>query len=617
MPIDPVVLESRIQNLERVTAAFLRPGFASVMDSFAVGGTYKQVHTRTNTVDPPVFGWIDQDASGPGPTNPDTQSVPFITNITGGNVTLGYVAGTSPANKVVSSSSSDQDAVTVFIEVDGGSDGWQPTVTINAVAVTNLTRMGSDTRRFSGSAAITMAASGSIEVNCADGGFYTIDHVRETGPAILTATFGAYPGSQTAVKSGDTIHITGTCDADATTIYVTDFEASSALQEFTGITGGVFDITVTIGSRSGSDQHCRLYAKDSGGFQGANFDTTNTIILDQTTPTFGTLSVTYPAGPPQQEAIKSGEDAAVACTVTNWDAGTMSIVYSSPNSQVTIVDDEMYAASKTATYLAGSYNISTTNYRMTVTYAPTAKVATKDGVVWIANSAANVSVNSGNLSSSSSGSVLPRLGTDNGTVGYRDHSVYLNGDQRLLAAGGAVLTASKGAWQGSWTATDTNTWSRSLRIADAAILAGGQAANNGTFSALSVRNLANVETTAIQYNASYAIGGFQTRTLNMGPITGGDPPYTHTADIGVPVVNTTKCTVVNTSKGGTPAQTYEGNVTEHNDADSSLNNFWTTVAALAGESFDDYTRYFHCSDKKFYDSVTAPGGFNVTIAESA
>ena len=82
-------------------------------------------------------------------------------------------------------------------------------------------------------------------------------------------------------------------------------------------------------------------------------------------------------------------------------------------------------------------------------------------------------------------------------------------------------------------------------------------------------------------------------------------------------MDTAKTTVTNQSKGGAPTQAYEANVTEHENADPNLNNYWTTVAAVGSEIFDDFTRYFHCSDKLFYDTILDPNSFTIFIGEAA
>lgn len=567
-------------------------------------------------------------------------SFPLAYDATGGGTisSKGYLGSpaTTPANKVLTSFESDDDSITVRAEIHVEGELWQPTsASLNFDDVTKVTVDRDawtqvDHRHFT--ADLTWAAattSGTLNVVTSDGGESPdIAYTRALDPPlVLTGVFDTHPDTtggsplcpflQTQVKSGDTVRITGTTESHADEVYVKDAGVSSTLQGPFTVTAGAFDFTCTVGSRSSATQTATLYAKVTGGSAGADFGTTNTIDQDQTSPTFGAFSVAYPGA---QEAFKAAETVSVTLAHTNIEAGD-TYLYSDPTTtDVTIPSTTTYASPKTGVTIntAGIYRHdgSPANFKLQVTRTEkNGKVGSSQDTIEIADVAAVVTIGS-----DTGGSALPRMGTDDGTLNYGEDEVFVVGNQKHLSTSTSSVVTDAGdssTFQGAWTADGTSAFKRTLRVADGDISAGGQASNNYTWGACSVTNRAGTETTSVTTNTTYQLGGFATRTINMGPITGGDPPYTHTGDVGCPVVDTSKTTVVNTSKGGTPSQTYEGNVTEHNNADSSLNNYWTTVAALASESFDDYTKFFHCSDKKFYDSVTAPGGFNVTIAESA
>lgn len=562
----------------------------------------------------------------------------FIVDATGAGTISGktYAAGTSPSNKVLTAFNSDNDSVTIHVEVDAGplggvGQGWQPVVTIHGgtspVVVTNLTPIVSNTRRFSGSATINATTSGTIYATSDDDGqSQNVTYTRALDPPlVLTAAFNTHPSSTggdpnvqgaqvatTSVTGTQTLRITGTTEAHATRVWVKSAGVSSSLQGPFTVTAGAFDLTINVRSSGNTGaQTATLYA-DTGPSTtaGPDFNTTNTVTISHTVPTFGSFSVSYPV---TQEAIKDSETCAVTLAHTNAASGD-TYLYTAVN--ITIPSTTTYASPKTGvtrgteTYKESGAN----NFTLTVTRAEqNGATGSSGGVVRVAHTTPVITVGR-----NSGGSALFRMGSGSGSA---NTTVYLISNQVTHSTYGVSLTADAGdssAWAGSWSRDSGGLfYTRNKTIADGDIKTGGQASNNYTWGACSVKNRANREAVTVTTNPTYQLGGFTTRTLNMGPITGGDPPYTHTADIGVPVVDTSKCTVANTSKGGSPALTYEGSVVEHNDSDSSLNNYWTTVAGLASESFDDYTRYFHCSDKKFYDSVTAPGGFNCTIAESA
>lgn len=546
----------------------------------------------------------------------------FVVDATGAGTISGktYQAGTNPANKVLTGFQSNNDAVTVHVEVDARRGDWQPTITVRGgsalVTVTNLAPIATGSRRFTGSAAITAAASATITAEADDGATSgMVAYTRALNPPlVLTAIFaaqanGIYPAVQTQFKSGDTMRITGTTEAHATRAWLRDAGISSTLQGPFTVTAGAFDFTATVGTRASATQTGTVFADvGAGSTAGPDFVTTNTADQDQTAPTFSAVTFLYPTG---QEALKNVETADVTITHTNIAAGDTYLYDTNGTGELTIPATTAYAATKTVTRLAGDYRETGTNYRLTATRTTkNGKAATASTTVKIAHVLPVITVTG----------ATTRLGSGGGT---QDFTITMTASQANLSTytasvSLAVGTGDTSAWQGTgWTASGILAYTRVKRVLDADIKAGGQTPNNYTWGAMSVKNRAGKEAIVVTTNTTYQLGGFTTRTLNMGPITGGDPPYTHTANIGVPVVDTAKTTVVNTSKGGAPTQAYEAVVTEHNNADSSLNNFWTTVAALGSEAFDDFTKFFHCSDKKFYDSVTAPGGFNCTIAEAA
>lgn len=440
------------------------------------------------------------------------------------------------------------------------------------------------------------------------------DPEAPAAPTITTFTHGTvaeYQPTQTRVKNGDTVSFSATFPAGASKFVLENFElnGNTGVEFNINVTDTSISDTFTVVGSDGNPHNLTAHLKLPSGAPGASKVSTNAgLNHDSTAPVIADVTVdNFPAG---QSAIKDAE----SCDCTSVCSDFTSIVYSDNGTgELTIPSLTVYAATKSVSRLSGGYRETGNNYKIVATKSSNGATTTKYGTVRIGHDTPVVTVGK-----DSGGTALDRMGTDDGTNGYLDRYAYIIADQVIQPAETPTLaTGGGGDWQpaSSWSLYDSYSYRRHYRVEDADIVAGGQAANNYTWGACSVKNRALREATTVTTNTAYSLGGFDTRTINMGPISGGDPPYTHTGDIGVPVVDTAKTTVVNISKGGTPAQAYEGNVTEHNDADSSLNNYWTTVAALASESFDDYTQFFHCSDKRFYDSVTAPAGFDCTISE--
>ena len=562
-------------------------------------------------------------------------SVPFIVNATSGGTVSGktYIDGasTSPANKVLNAFTSDNDSVTITVEVDAGpiggvGSGWQPAVTVYGgsapVAITNLAPIVGSTRRFSGTAVINATASGAIYAETDDGGLsQSVTYTRALDPpTILTAIFaaqasGIYPGSQTQFKATDTMRITGTAQAHATRVFIKNAGISDALQGPFTVTAGAFDFTATVGTRASATQTGTLYADTgSGTTAGADFNTTNTADQDQTSPLFSAATITDYNGASGQEALKDSETAVVGITHTNPAAGDTYLYDNMATYELSIPSNTLYAATKTVTRIAGNYRETGTNYRLVATRTTkNGKAAGATATVKIAHTLPVITITDGaNAARSVGPPTVGRMGTDNGTVGYADWTVKIRSNQTVLQAHAATLSAPKGTWQGSWVKSGTAgaelDYTRALRVANADLLAGGQAANNYTWGACSVKNRAGKEATVVTTNTTYALGGFQTRTLTQpaAPV--------HQIAIGCRAVNTAKLIAVNTSKGGSPTQAFEANITEHNNANPALNDYFTISNGSDVYQADGST--YHNSDKLFSDSNSS-GTAQISLQETA
>ena len=87
-----------------------------------------------------------------------------------------------------------------------GGENYSPVVSIDNVECSNLQQYSNDRRIFYGSIPVTITQDTIVTVKSDTGNETTITIKRAAaGPEILTCEIGAYPGSQTAVKQGDTV----------------------------------------------------------------------------------------------------------------------------------------------------------------------------------------------------------------------------------------------------------------------------------------------------------------------------------------------------------------------------------------------------------------------------
>lgn len=547
-----------------------------------------------------------------------------------------YDANTIPANRVLNSCRSDTSSVTVSVLIRQHDDAWQPaSVTISGGGITPVpvTLSPSTATQVANEQAWTM----DIEITGADTDALPIVATLSTGdtascayerledpPDVLSVQWDdqgtnsdPYPAIQTQFADGNLMQVSGTADAHADEVWIKD--VSSGATEGQGLQGP-YTVTagnwtaanVVAGDADNATAHLVVYAKTTAGAPGDDFNSETdqaaaTVACSQTSPSMSGASHAYPG---TQEAIKDAETDTVTIIHTNPAAGDTYDYNDAGTGELTIPSSTTYLAAKPVSRLSGNYRESGTNYRLTITRT------TKNGVsntrivtVKIAHVSPVVTV-----ARNSGGSALNRMGSGSGP---KNHTVYLISTQANLSSHTPTLAPDAGdnaAFTGSWSAGSNLYYTRSFQVQDADINAGGQAANDFTWGACSIKNRANKEATVVTTNTDYSLGGFTLRTVSPGPIGGANPPWTHWGDIGVPIVDTSKVEAICTSKADSELE-YEANVTEHDDADPANNDFWTTVAALGSESFDNFTQFFHHSDRKFYASVVS-GTYNCTITES-
>lgn len=483
----------------------------------------------------------------------------FITDVTSTGVVGKKIF--TPDGKVLLSCSSDTDVVRVHVGSEGIAGTYTPSVVVNGV---NAVMAETSTKRwFEGYADITIGFGDTlVGASTVFGVSNTVTVTRAAeGPQITSLVWGSYPGSQTSLKMGDQIGFTVYSDNTASTVTITGGIATNTT--VVNAINGVATGTLTVGSGSGP-LSVSVSARNDFGTKG-NTITSPTLLLDQVAPSFGTATVSYPAG---QGALGIGDSGSVACTVTNAD----SVAYSSPS----LLISAGYQATKSVTNPATGVTLSGTNYHMVATKLSNGAVTTKDVLVkvtTVAPTAAITIVSSGRLVSSPSGI---------------DYEVRITPDQTLSAA--PSLTASAGAWQGSWTLVGSY-WSRLLRVVDA--VPRGAA----TFSALSMSGLSLLSGSTISSGAAYVVGGMSSRTLTFAA-------FSRVAALGAAVLDQTK----------TSASIVGGNTLTRQGSNAVVANGF--YIANADGTYNANGSYIGLSDTGLVGANTS-GTLQVTFAEVA
>jgi hypothetical protein len=422
----------------------------------------------------------------------------FITDMTpqsGGNVGAKVF---SSDGVVLDECVTDTQLVEVSVLALPGNTNYKPVVTINGVEV-SLTA-NSDKPLFNGTINIDLSGATGLTVIHEDGAEHSVVIIQDTPPQVLAANFtGGYPGTQTELKENDTFDFYVESDVPIINVELDNFEAyksgTYAVASGTGhtVTGVIADRGTTA-----QNQRARVRVQKSTGGWSAWYTTTigvdgvGHVVLNNQYPVINFTTITYPAS---QSALKDSENAIVNHTVTNFDT----ITYNSPNSELSISNTSTYEAAKTAQRIAGGYNISTNNFRITANRTANDATTIDNTVVWIAHDDQVITVNS---------PTRLRSGGNDGTSA-QNHTITIVSTQRLASA--PTLAAPVGTWQGggfSWTATATS-FTRALQITDN-MTKGAQ-----NWGALNTVNLAGKVVTTITTGTNYVLGGFVERDIPL------------------------------------------------------------------------------------------------------
>ena len=504
-----------------------------------------------------------------------TDIVPVSSGIVGQKT---YDPNTIPANAVLTEATSDNVNVRVKIFAEGGNAFYSPTVTINGVQAT-LTKIASDSSRvYTGQADIVIGSGDTeiIAISSTGAESRATVHLAGAGPAISSLVIGALPGSQTEVKSGDVVQVSGIVPNSATYVEVIAGGAAGALSSLTlgadgsaGSGNKTFSGTFTVGSGTGS-QTIQARAKNILGTFGTTVTSSNSVTLNQTVPTIGTVTIAYPAG---QSALKGSEVATVSATVTNGD-----VVSYTSSANLSVSSPNTYSASKSVSRVSGGYAIGVNNYTITATKSSNGATVTKSAAISIADTAPTAAI-------TISGSPARLISSAAG----QSYTVTITANQSLYAA--PSLSAPSGTWSGSWTGSGT-TWSRTLVVKDT------DAKGSFNFSGLSLPNLAGVIGNTISSGAAYTIGGFATRTLTFAA-------FSQLAAIGTNVANISKVTAKYTGAAS--------NLTLQNSTANVFQGF--TITDAAG-NYNPNGGYLFITDQAYAGANTS-GTLMVDIGEAA
>ncbi|QEM41899.1 tail assembly protein [Pseudomonas phage vB_PaeM_PS119XW] len=460
----------------------------------------------------------------------------FITDITPVNAAdnVGEKVKSADSFSLVQCSSSTRD-VKVKVAAITGHTNYRPVVKVNGVDVSLVA--GANAPMWTGEVTINLpepVGSDPIKVEAVheDGAKASTDVIMDTAPVVTAATFtGEYPGSQTELKAGDTMSITFTTDQDVVGYEIRD-EGAFVARNGTLTAGKTHSLTGLVIADRGNTATNQPFSirvkKASGSFSAwyksdvaGTTEKVNVVKLNNLKPTITFGAVTYPAG---QTAIKAGEDATVANTVTNATSAT----YTSANGQLTVTNPTQIEANKTVSYLTGNYNDLTNNLTITAQRAANGSSSTASTIVKIANGAPELTV--------TTPATRLRSGGNAGTVVQR-HTITITSTQSLAEA--PVMTAPGGNWDSAGWVGDAakKVWTRTLLVHD------DDAKGIFNFTDVVAKGLAGVTVNTLKAGGEYTLGGFVLRTMSIAAFPNRE------GAIGTDVVMTGKLRCTNLSKG--------------------------------------------------------------------
>lgn len=416
------------------------------------------------------------------------------------------VGGTS-SNSILNSCSTTTQNVAVSILALPGHTRYKPIVTLSGqnVTLTNL----ADRPLFTGVRFINLNSGTSLTVRHQDGASHTCIIAQDLPPEVQIAYFtGGYPGSQTELKENDTFNLFIQTNTPVTRIEIDNYGAYKAFSANVAA-GTTFTVTTAqIANRGTSTQNLGARVrvqKANGSFSNwyltesaGSIDGTHLVKLNNTFPTISTINQVNIAYPASQAALKDSETAVVNHTVTS--ANT--VIYNSPNGDLSISNPSTYETAKTVQRIGGTYNISTNNFRIVATRTANNAVTTSTStVVYIAHTAPTLSV--------TTPFARLRSGGNNGTS-VQSYNIVITASQNLISAPSlAPDTNNGGTFSGAGFTGGPTVWTRALQVNDNLVK------GTKTWASISATNLAGKVVTTITSGGTYTIGGFVSRTLSL------------------------------------------------------------------------------------------------------
>lgn len=461
---------------------------------------------------------------GNGDGGPGINGAVFITDIQPQNAqdNVGSKVYSSDGN-VLDSAISNTDQIRVFVLAAMGHTNYKPLVTVGGDQVALI--QDEDQSIWHGAVDISLGGATTVSATHEDGAEHTVNITADIGPEIQTAVFtGGYPGSQTELKAGDSFQIQVNSDTDMTRIEIDDFGAGEPeIFDFAATTAE--SITISIADRGTTTQSLglRLRAMNANGSFGGYFLTTSAGSTDGVH--LVNLNNLFPSGlidavqyPNSQQAIKDNEQAAVDLLASDYDK----LIYESPNSQLSIASPSVFAAFKPVARIAGDYNVSTPNIRVTLTRSANDAQTVVDEVVKIAHIDPVITV--------TEPATRLRSGGNHGTS-VQNHEIALASNQELLTT--PVISVPHGTLDGSMLDTgDKMTWQQNLRVHD------DDQKGVFQFSLTQATNIAGKVVSVLTGDNNYELGGFVRRTIQAPPFNAG-----RELDLLVTVSDTSKVVV--------------------------------------------------------------------------
>lgn len=490
-------------------------------------------YTYWNSIDNQVHVWDGTtDYALGGGTGVDHDGIIFIDDLTPnvGNIDVTY---TENGTRVTQGAATpDVTTITVHVFAYSGHERVRPSVLVNGLPVSWTTPQQKEPKAYHGTVDITgFTLPFTITAVHQDGNSYAVDVVSDAKPTITTLEFtGGYPGSQTELKLNDNFDINVQTDLPFVAVEV---ENSGACQAQSFAVGSTTNHTFTsnIADRGTTTQalpaRVRVqkatgawsdwaYTNDGGG----TVDGVNLVNLNNTYPFVEPITQVDITYPPTQEAIKDSEAVTVHSTCTDFDT----ITYSAPGAQLSIPSPTTYAENKSGVArIAGGYNVTITNYRITANRAANDATTVEDGIVYIAHDSVQIVM--------TEPTSRLRTGGNDGTSA-QDHTITMTADQRLIETPTiADPPIGGGTWQGAGWAGGPEVWTRDLQCHD------NDTVGTYVYGSLVATNLARRVTTSYTGDSNYTIGGFVSRTVQLAA-------FANETAFNAAVADYTKCTLV-------------------------------------------------------------------------